>query len=100
MHSEHGSELAAGWNAISGTEVACMHKRAKLITQLDIEGNMTFRLKMYGQHCLSQSANDSTYWTDARANMSFRVLPHSAQKKETMENGSVLGLRNGFGRGV
>jgi len=85
MHSEYRSELAAGWNAVSGTKVACMHKRAQLITQLDIEGNVTFGLEMYGQHCLSQKANDNTYWTDARANLSFPRFAAFLREKRTVE---------------
>src|SRR6478736_7076723 len=35
---------------------------------------MTFGLEMYGQHCLSQYANLNRYWTETRANLSFRAF--------------------------
>src|SRR6267154_1190890 len=74
MHAEDGSELAAGRNAVARAKIASVYQRTKLVTQLDIERNVTFGLEMYGQHCLSQKANCSRYWTGARANLSCRVF--------------------------
>src|SRR5712672_608569 len=74
MDTEDGSEFAAGRNAVARAEIASVYQRAKLVAQLDIERNVTFGLEMYGQHCLSQKANCSRYWTGARANLSCRVF--------------------------
>src|SRR5256885_11274836 len=91
MDAKNRGELAAGGNAITRTKVAGVNERAKLITQLDIEGNMTFGLEMYGQHCLSQRANDTMYWTDARANLSFHFWGEFQQR----EGGKMAGFRAG-----
>src|SRR6266849_1584585 len=74
MDAEDGSELAAGRNAVARAKIAGVYQRTELVAQLDIERNVTFGLEMYGQHCLSQKANCSRYWTGARANLSCRVF--------------------------
>ena len=53
MDTEHLREFAAGGNAVAGVKVTGVNKGAKLITQLDIKGNVAFGLKVYWQHCLS-----------------------------------------------
>src|ERR1700719_2732297 len=73
MDTEDGSELAAGRNAVARAKIASVYQRAELIAQLDIERNVTFGLEMYRQHCLSQKANCSRYWTGARAILSFAI---------------------------
>jgi hypothetical protein len=36
MHSQHGGQLAAGRDAVAGTQIACMHQGTQLIAQLNV----------------------------------------------------------------
>src|ERR1700676_4310241 len=47
-----------------------MDKRAQLVAKLDVQRDVTLRLEMKWQHCLSPRANSTRYWTAARANLS------------------------------
>jgi ABC-type lipoprotein export system ATPase subunit len=44
VYAELHRKLAAGRDAISGTQIACVYQRAELIAQLDVQRNVTFRL--------------------------------------------------------
>src|SRR6266851_9300174 len=97
MDAEDGSELAAGRNAVARAKIAGVYQRTELVAQLDIERNVTFGLEMYGQHCLSQKANCSRYWTGARANLSFCDLAESPHRPRPME---MLSFRAGRREGL
>src|SRR6266404_3719945 len=53
---------------------------------------------MYGQHCLSQGANCSRYWTGARANLSFMNFQRDGAKSHAKMR-SIFRLRIGIGCG-
>ena len=74
VNAEHGGKLTASRNAVAGTQIACVHEGAQLIAKLDVQRNVTLRLEMKWQHCLSPSANSTRYWTAARANLSSSSL--------------------------
>jgi hypothetical protein len=44
VHAELHRKLAARRDAVSRTQIACVHQRAKLVPQLDVKRNMAFRL--------------------------------------------------------
>jgi hypothetical protein len=44
VYAEHGSEFAAGGDAVAGPEIACVNQSTELVTKLDVEGNVAFRL--------------------------------------------------------
>jgi hypothetical protein len=53
MDTKHLREFAAGGNAVAGVKVTGVNEGAKLVAELDVEGNVAFGLKVYWQHCLS-----------------------------------------------
>src|SRR6266446_10985833 len=100
MDAEDGREFATGGNAVARTQIASVDQCAKLIAQLDIKRNVTFGLEMYGQHCLSQKANCSRYWTGARANLSSRIfLAESGARACATRRLIFLRIRIGGGNG-
>jgi hypothetical protein len=46
VHAEDLREFAAGWDAITRTQVAGVNEGAQLVTQLNIEGDVAFGLKV------------------------------------------------------
>src|ERR1051326_7934505 len=50
VHAQHNRKLAAGRDAVARPQVAGMHQGAKLVAQLDIQGNMALRLKVDRKH--------------------------------------------------
>src|SRR5713226_6202468 len=70
MNAQHGRQLAARRDAVAGTQITGMHERAQLIAKLDVQRNVTLRLEMKWQHCLSPSANSTRPWPSSRANLS------------------------------
>jgi ABC-type sulfate/molybdate transport systems ATPase subunit len=53
MNTEHLRKFAAGGNAVAGAKVTSVNQGAKLIAELNVQGNVAFGLKVYWQHCLS-----------------------------------------------
>ncbi len=53
MNTEHGGEFAAGRDAVAGAQVTGVDERAQLVTKLNVEGDVGFRLEMHWEHCLS-----------------------------------------------
>jgi hypothetical protein len=53
VYAQHGGQLAAGGNAVAGTQIASVHKGTQLIAQLNVKRNVTLRLEVYREHCLS-----------------------------------------------
>src|SRR6266571_4777224 len=84
MNAQHGRQLAARRDAVAGTQITGMHERAQLIAKLDVQRNVTLRLEMKWQHCLSPSAKSTRDWTASRANLSsaklVRVSPGRREK--------------------
>src|SRR3989441_7385658 len=75
MNAQHGRQLAARRDAVAGAQITGMHERAQLIAKLDVQRNVTLRLEMKWQHCLSPSANSTRDWTASRANLSSALPP-------------------------
>jgi len=46
MDTEGKSEFAAGGDAVTGTQIASVDEGTELVTKLDIEGDVAFRLKV------------------------------------------------------
>ena len=46
MDAEHLRQFPAGGNAVAGTQIARMDQGAQLVAQLNVEGNVTFGLKV------------------------------------------------------
>jgi hypothetical protein len=53
VNAESRGEFSAGGDAVTWTEIASVDQGTELVTELDIEGNVGFGLKVYWQHCLS-----------------------------------------------
>jgi hypothetical protein len=53
VNAQHGSELAAGGDAVTGTQITGVYESAKLVAKLDVQGNVTFWLEVHWEHCLS-----------------------------------------------
>jgi len=46
MHAQHLGQFPAGGNPVAGAQIARMHQGAQLVAQLNVEGNVTFGLKV------------------------------------------------------
>src|SRR5712672_4672958 len=53
MHSEHNCQLAAGGDTVTEAKVARMYQGTKLVAQLDVKEDVTFRLQVDRKHWLS-----------------------------------------------
>src|SRR5215471_10455456 len=71
VDTQNRGQFTAGRYTIAGPQIARMHQRAQLISQLDVQGNVAFRLKVYRKHCLPPGTNFSKHWPNARAILSF-----------------------------
>src|SRR6266566_8166861 len=54
VDAELQGKFTARRNAVSRTQIACVYQGAKLVAQLDVERNVTFRLQMHRDHWYSQ----------------------------------------------